>query len=208
MRGPRIIGLTGPSGAGKSTVAAHFAAKGIPVIDADRVYHSLLIPPSPCLQALTEAFSPAILAADGTLDRTALSAIVFADSDAGRAALSRLNEITHRFVIEKTQELLASYHRQGYRTVVIDAPLLIEAGMHQGCDLTVCVLSPIPVRVRRLMARDGKSEAEILSRIRAQKEDDFYLANTDVVIRNDDTTTDEQLRQRVRDILSRVEGSV
>ena len=120
-----IIGLTGPSGSGKSTIATHFADLGIPVIDADRVYHELLLPPSACLDAIAAAFSTAVLTADGHLNRPALAALVFEDSDAGRERLSQLNRITHRFVIERTNELLAQYREQHLAAAVIDAPLLI-----------------------------------------------------------------------------------
>jgi dephospho-CoA kinase len=196
-----IIGLTGPSGAGKSTIAALFTERGIPVMDADRIYHALLVPPSPCLDAIREAFSDAILHPDGTLNRKALSALVFEDSDAGRERLSKLNAITHRFVIQKTDEALACYRAQGLSCAVIDAPLLIEAGMHRGCDLTVCVLAPADVRIRRLMQRDGRSEAELHARIQAQPDDAFYRAHADVIVINDGTATMEQLRARVNEIL-------
>ena len=200
-----VIGLTGPSGAGKSTVAAKFAAFGIPVIDADAVYHQLLIPPSPCLDALVREFSPKILAADSThLDRAALAALVFEDSDLGRARRARLNEITHFFVKEESDRLLRKYRADGAPAVLIDAPLLIEAEMHRMCDLTVCVLAPMPVRIRRLMARDDRSEDAIRARIAAQPDDDFYLSHADVVIRTDDTTDADQLTQAVHDCLVRV----
>ena len=199
----RIIGLTGPSGAGKSTVAMLFTEHGIPVIDADRVYHELLIPPSPCLDALSEAFTPAILSPDGSLDRAVLAALVFEDSDAGRERLAQLNRITHRFVIERTNELLAQYREQNLAAAVIDAPLLIEADMHRMCDLTVCVLADRQTRLTRLMARDHKDETAILARIEAQPDDDFYLSNTDMAIYTDSQTTVQQLQRKVRDVLLR-----
>ena len=198
-----IIGLTGPSGSGKSTIATHFADLGIPVIDADRVYHELLLPPSACLDAIAAAFSTAVLTADGHLNRPALAALVFEDSDAGRERLSQLNRITHRFVIERTNELLAQYREQGLAAAVIDAPLLIEANMHRMCDLTVCVLADRQTRLTRLMARDHKDEAAILARIEAQPSDDFYLSNTDMVIYTDNQTTAQQLQGKVRDVLLR-----
>ena len=198
-----IIGLTGPSGSGKSTIATHFADLGIPVIDADRVYHELLLPPSACLDAIAAAFSTAVLTADGHLNRPALAALVFEDSDAGRERLSQPNRITHRFVIERTNELLAQYREQHLAAAVIDAPLLIEANMHRMCALTVCVLADRQTRLTRLMARDHKDEAAILARIEAQPSDDFYLSNTDMVIYTDNQTTAQQLQGKVRDVLLR-----
>ena len=85
-----VIGLTGPTGAGKGVVSEIFAAHGIPVIDADAVYHQLLIPPSACLNELVYTFGPQILNPDNTLNRRALGSIVFSDE----AMLLQLNAIT------------------------------------------------------------------------------------------------------------------
>ena len=198
----RIIGLTGPSGAGKSTVAALFADMGTPVIDADRVYHQLLVPPSPCLDAIADAFSAAVLTPDGHLDRAALAALVFEDSDIGRERLATLNRITHRFVIEKTQKMLSEYRAKGLSAAVIDAPLLIEANMHRMCDLTVCVLADRQTRLQRLMKRDGKDAAAIKSRLDAQPDDGFYLSQTDLAIYTDGEPTQEQLQEQVKNVLT------
>ena len=76
----KIIGITGPTGAGKSHLCKALSSK-IPVINADEVYHSLLLPPSDCLDALRNAFGDAVFSSDGTLDRGALSSIVFSDQE-------------------------------------------------------------------------------------------------------------------------------
>lgn len=183
-----IIGLTGPSGAGKSLVASLMSGYGFPVIDADAVYHELLIPPSKCLDALVEAFSGQILNPDGTLNRPALSRIVFEDSDAGREKKAQLNRITHRFVIEETHRRLDAYRAQGVRCAVIDAPLLLEANMHRDCNFTVAVLADKDVRLHRLLARDHATEQAILSRMRAQPDDEFYRSQVDAVLYNNGDT--------------------
>ena len=201
----KIIGLTGPSGAGKSTIAAIFSDIDIPVIDADRVYHELLVPPSTCLDAIADAFSTDVLMPDGHLNRAALAALVFEDSDAGRERLSTLNRITHRFVIERTNDLLSQYRMQGLPVAVIDAPLLIEANMHRMCDLTVCVLADRQTRLHRLMARDGKDATAIGARLDAQPHDEFYLSQTDLSICTDGEPTQEQLQEQVRRVLARAE---
>ena len=138
----KIIGLTGPSGAGKGALAAQFAARGVPIIDADCVYHELLVPPSPCLDALAEEFGDCILTKDKTLDRAALAALVFSDEPSASSRRITLNRITHRYVIEKTNELLSEYKSQGCAAAVIDAPLLIEAGMNTVCDTVIAVQCP------------------------------------------------------------------
>lgn len=180
----KIIGLTGPSGAGKGELGLHLAKRGIPIIDADRVYHELLVPPSPCLDALVRKFGDSILQKNGTLDRAALASLVFAQDEAATSRREALNRITHRFVTEKVREQLTVYKAQNQAAAVIDAPLLIEAGLDSVCDLVVAVLANREVRLERLMRRDGKDRDALLSRIDAQPSDEFYASRADIVIMN------------------------
>lgn len=197
----KIIGLTGPSGAGKGALGACLEARGIPVIDTDRVYHMLLVPPSPCLDELIEAFGRDILCPDGTLDRAALAALVFASGGAAQERHETLNRITHRHVIDKTNELLAAYRSADKPATVIDAPLLLEAGMDAMCDLVVAVLADKNIRLNRLLARDSKNREALLARIDAQPSDDFYRTRADMVVQNDtdvgrlEAAADEVLRR-------------
>ena len=181
----KTIGLTGPSGAGKGALAARFAARGIPVIDADRVYRDLLVPPSLCLDALVQEFGPQILAKDGALDRAELAALVFAGDEPSVARRAVLNRITHRFVTEKTNEMLAEYRASGCTSVVIDAPLLIEADMHKICDVVIAVLADREVRLERLLSREGKSREALLARMDTQPSDDFYRSHADAIVINE-----------------------
>ena len=199
----KIIGLTGPSGAGKGVLASHLAASGIPIIDADRVYHDLLVPPSLCLDALVSEFGKEILAEDGTLDRAALAALVFAEDTASVTRREALNRITHRFVAQKTQEMLECMRLQGHKAAVIDAPLLLEAGMDKICDVVVAVLADRETRLGRLIKRDGKDRDVLLSRINAQPDDDFYTSRADVVVINNGS--EAHLKEQSDLILARVE---
>jgi dephospho-CoA kinase len=180
----KIIGLTGQSGAGKGTVASLFAEHGIPSIDTDAVYHELLIPPSACLDELVNEFTDAILATDGTLDRAAMASLVFADTLDAKERLALLNRITHRHVTERTLALLDEFRAAGKSAALIDAPLLIEAGLHKGCDVVVAVLADREVRLARLIARDNKDRAAILARMDAQPSDEFYISHADIVVQN------------------------
>ncbi len=190
-----VIGLTGPSGAGKGVVAELLREHGLEVIDADRVYHSLLIPPSSCLNALCERFGNAILATDGTLDRKVLGSIVFSDP----AALKDLNTIAHRFVMDAIRNRLQSLRQAGTVAAVIDAPQLFEAGAEADCDVVLSVLAEKEVRIQRIVRRDSIPPEAALQRIRAQKSDEFFRTNSDYIIENHGTV--EQLRPQVRRIL-------
>ena len=191
-----VIGLTGPSGAGKGEVARLFAAYGLPIINADQVYHDLLLPPSSCLDELTECFGRAILSPDGTLDRRALSGIVFSNP----ASLQQLNSITHRYVMEKTKALLTQFAAKGTRAVVFDAPQLFEAGAHRICNTVVTVLADRSLRIERIMQRDGIDAESAIRRIDSQKSDDYFRKHSEYIIENN--TSIEDLFPAVRRILT------
>ena len=178
------LGLTGPTGAGKGAVSGLFAELyDIPSIDTDRVYHDLLIPPSACLDELVAVFGMEILAPDGTLDRPTLSRIVF--SDASRKKQNQLNHITHKYVLDRTREMIAEYARTERRAVLVDAPLLYESGFDAECDAVIAVLAPWDVRKARIISRDQLSEERATARLNMQKTDEFYKEKTNYILSND-----------------------
>ncbi len=191
-----VIGLTGPSGAGKSKVAELFHTHGLPVIDADEVYHRLLLPPSPCLNDLSARFGQEILNADGTLNRPHLGGIVFADPK----ALSDLNAITHRYIMAEIRAKLDELQCSGTRAAVLDAPQLFEAAADKLCDKVVSVLADRAIRVTRIMARDGIERDRAEQRINAQKNAAFFRERSDYVIENDGAR--DTLAPTVRGILT------
>lgn len=190
-----IIGLTGPTGAGKGEVASIFARYGIPVINADRVYHELITPPSSCLQELVEAFGKQILLADGRLDRRALGGIVFNDP----AAREQLNAITHRYVMEEVKGQMERLRREDVPVAVFDAPQLFEAGAHKACGAVVSVLAERGLRLERIMARDGITAEAAMRRILAQKSDEFFKTHSDYIVENNGAL--ESLTPQVHRIL-------
>ena len=176
----KIIGITGPTGAGKSLLCKELS-KAIAVIDADEVYHSLLTPPSDCLHALQGAFGNSIFSADGSLDRAALSSIVFSDEE----KLALLNRTVLSFVLEKIRSMIAELEATGHACVLVDAPTLIESGFHRECDAVISLLASPELRLSRIVARDAISEEKASLRIAAQKDDDFYRTHSDLVLIND-----------------------
>lgn len=175
-----LIGLTGPTGAGKGEVAKIFASYGLPVINADEVYHTLITPPSSCLRELMLAFGKEILHDDGTLNRQILGAIVFSDP----AALERLNGITHRYVMEEVRRRVELLRRREIPAAVFDAPQLFEAGAQTICGAVVSVLADRALRLERIVARDGITPEAAMRRITSQKSDEYFKTHSDYIIEN------------------------
>lgn len=196
------IGLTGPSGAGKGLVSSCLSPYGIPSIDTDRVYHDLLVPPSPCLVELVGRFGNDILSPNGTLNRKALAGIVFAEGHEQDHA--DLNRITHKYVLEATRRICRELAERGTPCVLIDAPLLFEAGFDAECDATLAVLASPDIRLCRIMARDHLTLAEAKARLMSQKPDDFYISRATYVIYNNGTPAD--IQKEVEALIKRLGG--
>ena len=180
----KVVGLTGPSGAGKSELCRILKTRGLPSLNADEVYHSLLYPNSPCVKAIAERFGGTVLDESGNLNRAALASVVF--SSDGDQKLEELNRITHAFVIPKMLEELQKFEKSGVDAVICDVPLLFESDFDQKCDFTVAVLANSSERVKRIVARDKISETAAKNRISAQKNDEFYTSRADIVIKNEE----------------------
>lgn len=176
-----VFGITGPSGAGKSLLCEYCAAHGIPHLDADAIYHELLLPPSEAVDALCRVFGNGILDDTGAIDRQSLSAIVFHDEK----KLALLNETVLGIVLREIRCRLGKLKSQGVAAVAVDAPTLIESGFHRECDTVVVVLSAKETRIARIMARDRLSRERAEERVNAQKPDDFYRSAADTVLYND-----------------------
>lgn len=176
----RIIGITGPSGAGKSYLSEFLRKKNIPVVDADETYHSLLVPPSACLDAIREAFGDGVIRADGSLDRRALSEVVFGSEE----KLTLLNSTVLGYVLDRVREIFSEYEREGLCLVGVDAPTLIESGFYAECDVIISVLSDRETRISRITARDGISEEAARARVYAQRDDGFYIEKSDFTVEN------------------------
>ena len=177
-----IIGLTGGIGAGKSTVATILAELGARVIDADRVGHDVYRPGSEGFRRVVDAFGPGIVAPDGTIDRRALGAIVFADP----TALARLNAIVHPLIAAELTSRLAAVRDEGYTgPIVIEAAVLLEAGWRALVDRLWVVTVRRETAIARVASARGLGRAEIARRIEAQLADAERRRAADLVIEND-----------------------
>ena len=169
-----IIGITGGSGCGKTTLLNVIRDKGGLVLDCDAIYHGLLKTDKAMLSAIDARF-PGVIE-DGVLNRKKLGAIVFADEK----ALLDLNAITHAAVKKEVLRRLESQPK----LAAIDAIGLFEGNLAELCDVTVAVTAPTEDRVKRLMNRDGISEAYARSRIVAQHDDRWFREKCTCVLEN------------------------
>ena len=168
------LGLTGGIASGKSTVAAMLRELGFAVLDADALGHKLIEPGQAAFAEVIQEFGPSITDSSGSIDRSKLGAVVFAD----RAKLDRLNAIVHPRVAEVILSQFEVWRRAGVRDAVfVEAALLVESGIHKKLDGLVVVWCTPEQQLERLVAR-GLSEAEARRRISAQLpvEDKLRLA--------------------------------
>ncbi|MGW8886098.1 dephospho-CoA kinase [Streptomyces sp. NPDC055749] len=186
------VGLTGGIGAGKSEVSRLLVGHGAVLIDADRIAREVVEPGTPGLAAVVEAFGTGVLSADGTLDRPALGAIVFAD--AGR--LAALNAIVHPLVGVRSAELERA---AGPGSVVVhDVPLLTENGLAPLYDLVVVVDATPGTQLDRLVRLRGMTESDARARMAAQATREQRRAVADLIIDNDGPL--EKLEPQVREV--------
>ncbi|MGW1181900.1 dephospho-CoA kinase [Streptomyces drozdowiczii] len=184
------VGLTGGIGAGKSEVSRLLVGHGAVLVDADRIAREVVEPGTPGLAAVVEEFGPGILTPEGTLDRPALGAIVFADPD----RLAALNAIVHPLVRDRSAELEKA---AGPDSVVVhDVPLLTENGLAPLYDLVVVVDAAPETQLDRLVRLRGMTEADARARMAAQATREQRRAVADLVIDNDGPV--EELADRVR----------
>ncbi len=178
-----IIGITGPSGAGKGAVSEYLNTQyGYRIIDADRVYHDIISAPSDCVNELEEHFGKDVINEIGGIDRKALSKLVFGEEN--KENLLLLNQITHKYVISEINKIIEKYSNDGADVCVIDAPLLIEAGVNKICDRVLVVYADKEIRAERIAKRDGIDMESALLRINSQKPYEFYSENCDFFITN------------------------
>jgi dephospho-CoA kinase len=181
-----VVGLTGGIGSGKSTVSSLLAERGAVVLDADAIVRELQAPGGEAYAGIVERFGPGVVAADGSLDRPALAALVFNDE----AARKDLNALTHPLVGKVMATRMAELAPTD-AIVVLDIPLLAERGRGAYPVAGVIVVDcPGDVAVARLVEFRGFTEDDARARVAAQISRDERRAIADVVVDNAGTLDD------------------
>jgi len=187
------IAITGGAGSGKSTVLRMFADLGAAVVDADQVSRAVVAVGQPAWEDLRQAFGVEYFKENGELDRHRMAHLVFADP----GARERLNAIIHPRVAQEIQARLADLKRQGAALVMVEVPLLFEAGLEKAYDRSIVVYAAQEDQVSRLTARDGRDSGEIGGILQAQMPLKDKLARADFVVDNSGplTSTRDQVEK-------------
>lgn len=178
----QVIGLTGGSGSGKSYVSRYLAGVyGMKIIDADKIGHDIIQRGTAVYDEILQAFGKEIVNDQGEIDRKKLGSIVFANQE----KLDLLNQMTHPVIYRCILEQLHAFESKGVAYCVIDAALLIQAGMDKIVDSIWVVTAPLKVRIQRLLLRDDTTEEKIMKRIEKQQSFEELKQIADVIIYNE-----------------------
>ena len=172
------IGLTGKTGAGKTTVASYLKEKGCYIIDGDIIARQITEKGSDVLPILQEAYGDDILDENGELIRKRLAERAFSTKE--NTAL--LNSITHPAIKKICEKEIAFAESQEYKTAVIDAAAILESDCKNLCDKIVVVHADKDTRLARILNRDAITKEQAITRINAQKDDDYYFSQADIII--------------------------
>lgn len=194
----KVIGITGSSGSGKTTISEILDKRqDTKVINADKIAKTLTNAETEYFAEIKRAFQKEnILLEDGSLNRAKLADLIYHDKE----SLEKLNQITFKHLLPKIADEMKQV-KANIKFIVIDAPLLFEAGLDKFCDVTVAVQASEDTKIKRICARDHISQEMAKDRLKIQKTNEFYHGKVDYVITNDEETTLEELERKVTEIL-------
>lgn len=194
-----MAGLTGGIATGKSTVSAAFKDAGAIVIDADEIARDVVKKGQPAWQAIVDRFGKQILQPNNEIDRARLAGIIFKHAE----QKLKLNSIVHPYVIDVTARRLEEIKKQRPNAIVIlDVPLLFEAGMLEGLAEVIVVYTPEHIQLKRLTDRDHLSAEEAFSRIRSQMPIEEKKNRATIVI--DNSHSRESTRRQALEVFQRL----
>lgn len=179
------VGLTGGIGSGKTTVADLFGKLGATIVDTDLIAHRITAPQGLAMPLIEREFGAEFVAADGSLDRAKMRALVFSDESARK----RLEAITHPLIREETEREART--AQGAYVVFV-VPLLVESGTWKTrVDRVLVVDCDVETQIARVMARNGFTRAQVEAIVARQASRDARLAAADDVVANDNASVAE-----------------
>jgi dephospho-CoA kinase len=195
----QVIGLTGGIATGKSTVSAILKNAGAVIIDADRIARRVVKKNLPAYRQILAHFGESVLLPDGEINRAALGNLIFSDSRKKQL----LNSIVHPHVQKETDRQLRHIAKKNPNALVIlDIPLLLEAGMRKDFSEVIVVYAPEHIQIKRLMERDHISQEDALARIRSQMPIEKKKSLATMVI--DNSGPIEDTRKQTLEILQRL----
>ena len=178
----KIIGVTGGVGAGKSSVLDYLRTEyGAVVVRLDDVSRALLAKDGACYQQTIDLFGEDIVREDGSLDRPAIAAIVFADP----SMREKLNSLVHPAVRRETERLAERYRKEGVPLLVLEAALLLEQHYDEICDELWYIYASVETRVRRLAESRGYTRERIEGTMKSQLSEEEFRAGATFVLDND-----------------------
>lgn len=178
-----VLGITGGIASGKSTVSQYFSERNIPIIDADIVAREVVEIGTPGLSAIVASFGQEVLLEDGSLNRKKLGDIIFKDSD----KRTLLNALLKEFIDQRIHELICYYRKETTPLVILDIPLLFEAGYEEMVDEVMLVFVSKEQQLDRLMARNDLTVEEAKARINSQMPLQDKTLLSDTIIDNNGT---------------------
>ena len=182
------LGLTGNIGCGKSSVSEILEENGFAIVDADKIARGIYNYDDIMLE-MKKNFPSAIV--NNTVDRAILANIVFSD----RKKLNLLNEITHKKIRSLMEEEINYYEKNDVKVVVLDVPLLFEAGFDKMADFIVVVICDLEEQINRIIKRDGIKREDAINRINSQMSQEEKMKRADFVI--DNSKNKDELKKNV-----------
>jgi len=190
-----VIGVTGSLGSGKTTVSGMLGCLGGKIVDADKIAHEIIKPYKKIYKKIVRVFGREVLKKDGSVDRRKLGQIVFKSS----SALGTLNKIMHPEIIRLIKEDIQLTKK---KIIVLDAPLLVEAGLLNFVDYLIVVRAKKDAQLERVSKKSGIKKSEIIRRMKAQYPISAKVRLADFII--DNSRTLENTKKQVKEIWRKI----
>ncbi len=194
----KVVGLTGGIATGKSTVMQLFREMGFLTVDTDTLANEATRAGQKAFDKIVNLFGKEILDKNGELDKKKLRDLILKDEDAKK----QLEAIVHPHVFRKLDRLLTRLGKSGIDTVIVEVPLLFEAGWEKLFDIVILVTADREIQLNRLLSRTPEAKKVASKWIEVQSSTDEKVAASDIVI--DNSSSLEELRAKIREISSRL----